>query len=104
MLHKKHGAGHTLCGDTVTNWPNGLIPQKQRAGWPDWQDAVRQAHEPISLAELSATNPVRERLACDEFFAHQLTLSLARAQQRNAKGRVTQGAGELREGAGGLTL
>ncbi|NCW64808.1 MAG: ATP-dependent DNA helicase RecG [Rhodobacteraceae bacterium] len=72
-------------------------PQKQRAGWPDWQDAVRQAHEPASLAEMSATNPRRERLAYDEFFAHQLTLSLARAQQRRAKGRVTQGAGDLRQ-------
>jgi ATP-dependent DNA helicase RecG len=71
--------------------------QKQRAGWPDWCDAVRQTHEPASLAELSATNPARERLAYDEFFAHQLTLSLARAQQRRAKGRVTKGAGELRQ-------
>jgi len=70
--------------------------QKQRAGWPDWQDAVRQAHEPTSLAELKATNPARERLAYDEFFAHQLTLSLARAQQRRAKGRVTQGTEKLR--------
>jgi len=58
---------------------------------------VRQTHEPASLAELSATNPARERLAYDEFFAHQLTLSLARAQQRRAKGRVTKGAGELRQ-------
>ena len=71
--------------------------QKQRAGWSDWCDAVRQTHEPASLAELSATNPARERLAYDEFFAHQLTLSLARAQQRRAKGRVTKGAGELRQ-------
>ena len=37
--------------------------QKQRAGWPDWQDAVRQAHEPTCLAELHAMNPARERLA-----------------------------------------
>ena len=57
---------------------------------------MRQAHEPTSLAELSATNPARERLAYDEFFAHQLTLSLARAQQRRAKGRVTKGR-ELRQ-------
>jgi ATP-dependent DNA helicase RecG len=35
-------------------------------------------------------------LAYDEFFAHQLTLSLARAQQRRAKGRVTQGTEKLR--------
>ena len=71
--------------------------QKQRAVWLDWRDAVRQAHEPTSLAELSATNPARERLAYDEFFAHQLTLSLARVQQRRAEGRVTHGAGELRQ-------
>ena len=70
--------------------------QKQRAGWPDWSAALISAHEPTALADLSTSNPARERLAYDEFFAHQLTLSLARAQQRRAKGRVTQGTEKLR--------
>ena len=70
--------------------------QKQRAGWPDWSAALIGAHEPTALADLSTSNPARERLAYDEFFAHQLTLSLARAQQRRAKGRVTQGTEKLR--------
>ena len=39
--------------------------QKQRAEWPDWRDAA--VHEPTSLAELSATNPARERLAMTNF-------------------------------------
>ena len=70
--------------------------QKQRAGWPDWSAALISAHEPTALTDLSTSNPARERLAYDEFFAHQLTLSLARAQQRRAKGRVTQGTEKLR--------
>ena len=70
--------------------------QKQRAGWPDWSAALISAHEPTALTDLSTSNPARERLAYDEVFAHQLTLSLARAQQRRAKGRVTQGTEKLR--------
>jgi ATP-dependent DNA helicase RecG len=37
------------------------------------------------------------RLAYDEFFAHQVTLSLARASQRRAKGRATVAAGALQQ-------
>ena len=70
--------------------------QKQRSGWPDWGTAIDAVHNPKCLAELTSTHPARERLAYDEFFAHQLTLSLARAQQRRVKGAVTQGKGQLR--------
>jgi ATP-dependent DNA helicase RecG len=41
------------------------------------------------------TAPARQRLAYDELFAHQLTLSLARSQLRRAKGQVTRGTGAL---------
>ncbi|EDM70828.1 ATP-dependent DNA helicase RecG [Roseobacter sp. AzwK-3b] len=69
--------------------------QKAQAGWPDWAEAVRRAHGPQEAADLSAADPARERLAYDEFMAHQLTLALARSRLRRAKGRATMGTGAL---------
>jgi ATP-dependent DNA helicase RecG len=69
--------------------------QKAQAGWPDWQAALRTAHAPTSLRDLSPAHPARERLAYDEMMAHQLTLALARAKLRRAKGRATVGTGAL---------
>jgi len=45
---------------------------------------------------LSSGAKARERLAYDEFLAHQMTLSLARAKTRRAKGLATIGTGVLR--------
>lgn len=69
---------------------------KTERGWPDWQAAVTRAHGPRAMAELSPEDPVRARLAYDELLAHQLTLALARARVRRAKGRVSSGDGALR--------
>ncbi|KPP87678.1 MAG: ATP-dependent DNA helicase RecG [Rhodobacteraceae bacterium HLUCCO07] len=77
----------------LAEWIDPL--QKARAGWPDWRDAVERAHAPRSVADLAATAPARERLAYDEFLAHQLTLALARAKLRRAKGRESHGTGRL---------
>ncbi len=69
--------------------------QKARAGWPDWQSAVASAHAPVQMSDLSAAHPARERLAYDEFMAHQMTLALARSKLRRAKGRVSAATGAL---------
>ncbi len=69
--------------------------QKERAGWPDFGEAVRDAHDPETLSDVSPTAPARERLAYDELFAHQITLALARQQERRKKGRETKGNGNL---------
>jgi len=69
--------------------------QKAQAGWPDWADAVREAHAPKDAQDLSPAHPARERLAYDELMAHQLTLALARLRLRRAKGRATIGTGNL---------
>jgi ATP-dependent DNA helicase RecG len=69
---------------------------KAREGWPDWPAALTAAHAPDSAAALAATHPVRTRLAYDELFAHQVTLALARASIRRAKGVATVGDGSLR--------
>ncbi|WP_339759459.1 ATP-dependent DNA helicase RecG [uncultured Sulfitobacter sp.] len=71
--------------------------QKSKAGWPDFNTAINAAHDPETMADLSATAPARERLAYDEFMAHQLTLALARAKERRKKGRSSKGTGALQE-------
>lgn len=68
-----------------------------REGFPTWRAALAQAHAPKETVDLLPEAPARKRLAYDELLAHQLTLALARATARRAKGRVTCGTGELRE-------
>ncbi|WP_371223975.1 ATP-dependent DNA helicase RecG [Roseovarius sp. 2305UL8-3] len=77
----------------LTEWIDPV--QKAQAGWPDWHEAIATAHAPDEMQDLSPAHPARERLAYDEFMAHQLTLALARTQLRRAKGRATVGTGEL---------
>jgi len=80
----------------VPDLPEWIDPaQKAQAGWPDWAEAVRAAHTPQDMGDLSPAHPARERLAYDEFMAHQMTLALARAKLRRGKGRATVGTGEL---------
>ncbi|MBK5934154.1 ATP-dependent DNA helicase RecG [Rhodovulum imhoffii] len=69
---------------------------KTREGWPDWNVAIRLAHGPARAQDLAATAPARQRLAYDEFLAHQLTLALARQDMRRSKGQPTRGGGHLR--------
>ena len=82
----------------------GLMPQlpewidpalKAREKWPDWTTAMQSAHSPQSTSDLSPHALARERLAYDELLAHQLTLALARAATRRAKGIASQATGAL---------
>jgi ATP-dependent DNA helicase RecG len=78
---------------TLAEWIDG--PLKAREDWPDWLDAVKTAHAPTSNTDITDTAPARQRLAYDELFAHQLTLSLARASLRRGKGVASHGTGTL---------
>ena len=69
--------------------------QKAHAKWPDWHEAIAAAHAPEGLQDLAATSPARERLAYDEFFAHQVTLALARSRLQRAKGIISEANGRL---------
>jgi ATP-dependent DNA helicase RecG len=69
---------------------------KAREGWPDWRAAVRAVHAPQGAGGLAPTDPARARLAYDELFAHQVTLSLARVSLRRQKGAMTRGHGRLK--------
>lgn len=64
--------------------------------WPTWSQAVKAAHDPSGLADLSPAAPARQRMAYDEFMAHQLTLALARAARRKGRGIVSEGDGRFR--------
>ncbi len=77
----------------LAEWIDG--PLKAREGWPDWRAALEAVHAPLGLQDLTAEAPARARLAYDELFAHQLTLSLARAALRKGKGRASAGTGRL---------
>jgi ATP-dependent DNA helicase RecG len=68
---------------------------KAREGWPDWRSAVVAVHRPDGASALAPADPARARLAYDELFAHQLTLSLARASLRKSRGVETRGTGQL---------
>ncbi len=67
----------------------------EKHGWPSWKEALKAAHGPTGAADLLPTTKARERLAYDEFFAHQLTLALARAQRRASRGVSTVSQGRL---------
>lgn len=77
----------------LAEWIDG--PLKAREGWPDWRAALAAVHAPQGLNDLVPDAPARARLAYDELFAHQLTLSLARAVLRKGKGRASTGDGSL---------
>ncbi|WP_374303847.1 ATP-dependent DNA helicase RecG, partial [Paracoccus sp. (in: a-proteobacteria)] len=70
-----------------------LVAQR---GWPDIATALRQAHDPQAVRDLSPDAPARARLAYDEFLAHQMTLALVRREKRRLKGRPSRGDGRLR--------
>ena len=70
-----------------------LVAQR---GWPDFTTALRHAHEPQAMRDLSPEAPARARLAYDEFLAHQMTLALVRRERRRLRGRRSAGDGRLR--------
>ncbi|WP_299148303.1 ATP-dependent DNA helicase RecG [uncultured Tateyamaria sp.] len=71
--------------------------QIAHAKWPDFASAMHAAHSPEAQGDLSATSAPRTRLAYDELFAHQLTLALARASERQVAGRPSAGTQVLQQ-------
>lgn len=86
--------------DSVSMAPNpaewidpALVQEKN---WPSWKTALEQAHHPVSAGDVSPNSPARERLAYDEFLAHQATLAIARQNRREKPGVASVGGGGLR--------
>ncbi|SFU14394.1 ATP-dependent DNA helicase RecG [Sedimentitalea nanhaiensis] len=69
--------------------------QRNKESWPTWSDAVRSAHAPTGMDDISPSALARARLAYDELMAHQLTLALARRRERKARGIASIGTGDL---------
>ncbi|NOX40730.1 MAG: ATP-dependent DNA helicase RecG [Alphaproteobacteria bacterium] len=73
--------------DRAPKLPEWIEPTlKLKSDWPDWKDALDQAHAPSSMLDISPFAKARERLAYDELFAHQLTLALARSKLKRSPG------------------
>ena len=82
--------------DRAPDLPEWIDPALgERRLWPPWAAAVRRVHSPTSEADLSPTEPARERLAYDEVFASQLAVALVRARRHREKGRAIVGSGAL---------
>ncbi len=86
-------AGALTRAPDLAEWIDAAL--MQREGWPGWKQALTAAHQPATAPDLAPTAPARQRLAYDELFAHQLTLSLARAALRRGKGIATVATGVL---------
>ena len=82
--------------DRLPDLPEWIDPAlSRRRGWPGWADALRRVHSPASEAELSPSQPARERLAYDEVLASQLAVALVRARRQRRPGRAIVGSGAL---------
>jgi ATP-dependent DNA helicase RecG len=77
----------------LAEWIDPALLARER--WPDWQSALHAAHAPADMAQTDPNAPARQRLAYDEFFTHQLTLSLARLRDRRQPGRESVATGTL---------
>lgn len=68
---------------------------KKSRSWPEWNLALKLVHDPSSYEAFAPSFPARERLSYDELYAHQLTLAIARLNNRKKFGRQTMGTGNL---------
>ncbi|MFN3559294.1 MAG: ATP-dependent DNA helicase RecG [Brevundimonas sp.] len=60
----------------LPEWQDPAWLAKQ--GWGRWHEAIAALHAPAGEPDLDPGSPVRERLAYDELFAHQLALARRR--------------------------
>lgn len=87
------------CNDAVSKTPDlteWIDPAlRAREGWPAFKEALKSAHNPLSLNEIAPSSPIRQRLAYDELFAHQVTLAVARKMVKSKPGHPSNGTGHL---------
>ncbi len=84
MMWKATRSALSMTPDLAEWIDPGLVAEHR---WPTWRQAMAEAHTPQSINDTSPQSRAHERLAYDELFAHQVTLALARAVTRRAKGR-----------------
>lgn len=79
----------------LPEWQDPAWLAKRR--WIGWREAIERLHAPTGEADLDPGAPVRERLAYDELFAHQLALARRRrARQITPAPVITPGDASAR--------
>ena len=82
--------------DRAPDLPEWIDPALvTRENWPTWNAAIQAGHTPGGSEDLAMAAPLRQRLAYDELFAHQVTLALVRAKSRKRVGHPSIATGEL---------
>ncbi len=92
---RKLAQGALALAPELPEWqePNWLTARR----WVGWRAALEALHAPTNEAELMPDAPVRQRLAYDELFAHQLALARRRrARQITPAARIAPGEASSR--------
>lgn len=92
---RKLAQGALALAPELPEWqePNWLAARR----WVGWRAALEALHAPMTEAELTPDTPVRQRLAYDELFAHQLALARRRrARQITPSVRIAPGEASAR--------
>ena len=92
---RKLAQGALALAPELPEWqePNWLAARR----WVGWREALEALHAPANEADLQPDAPMRQRLAYDELFAHQLALARRRrARQITPAPRITPGEASAR--------
>ncbi|MGW8706660.1 ATP-dependent DNA helicase RecG [Brevundimonas sp. NPDC055814] len=92
---RKLAQGALALAPVLPEWqePNWLAARR----WVGWRAALEALHAPANEADLAPDTPVRQRLAYDELFAHQLALARRRrARQITPAARIAPGEASAR--------
>ena len=92
---RKLAQGALALAPELPEWqePNWLAARR----WVGWRAALEALHAPTNEADLMPDTPVRQRLAYDELFAHQLALARRRrARQIMPAARIMPGEASAR--------
>lgn len=92
---RKLAQGALALAPELPEWqePNWLAARR----WVGWRAALETLHAPTNEADLTPDAPVRQRLAYDELFAHQLALARRRrARQIMPAARIAPGGASAR--------
>jgi len=92
---RKLAQGALTLAPELPEWqePNWLAARR----WVGWRAALEALHAPTNEADLTPDTPVRQRLAYDELFAHQLALARRRrARQITPAARIMPGEASAR--------
>ncbi|MFC5374337.1 ATP-dependent DNA helicase RecG [Brevundimonas faecalis] len=92
---RKLAQGALAAAPELDEWQDAAWLAARR--WPGWRAALEALHAPTSEADLTPEAPVRQRLAYDELFAHQLALARRRRTRHATPApRITPGEASAR--------